>query len=82
MKTRQLVKKRPVPLVADGAMPRSSCCSKRGQDLLRYDEAGKLTLKLLDISPAGDAGGLRTVRWNLLYAFVRHVGTSEGELSP
>src|SRR5882762_9959021 len=39
--------------------------------------SGKLTVKLLDISPAGDAGRLRTVRWNLLYAFVRQ-GASEG----
>jgi hypothetical protein len=30
-------------------------------------------VKLLDISPAGDAGGLRTVRWNRLYAFIRHL---------
>jgi len=43
--------------------------------------SGKLTVKLLDISPAGDAGRLRTVRWNLLYAFVRQ-GASEGELGP
>src|ERR1700730_3783640 len=45
-------------------------------------QSGKLTVKLLDISPAGDAGRSRTVRWNLLYAFVRHLGASEGELGP
>jgi len=65
-------------------------------------------VELLDISPSGDAGRLRTVRWsvallsarskapdfeavfaelrtlcwNLLYAFVRHLGASGGELGP
>ena len=33
-------------------------------------------MKLLDISPAGNAGRLRTVRGNLLGAFVRHLGAS------
>jgi hypothetical protein len=26
--------------------------------------------------------GLRTLRWNLRYAFVRHLGASEGALGP